>query len=97
MNTDFSPRISLVQKHNSTNTVICSKSKRTIPLDSRTVGKEKYSPVVLLYGGISFRSLIPTDSPIFIDDWLKSECQNIDKKKITMDQFLCIDLDQVRL
>jgi hypothetical protein len=68
LNTDFSARISLVQKHNSTNTVICSKSKRTIPLDSRTVGKDKYSPVVLLYGGLSFRGLIPTDSPIFIDD-----------------------------
>ncbi len=56
-----------------------------------------YSPVVLLYGGLSFRGLIPTDSPIFIDDWLKSECQNIDKKKITMDRFLYIDLDQLRL
>jgi hypothetical protein len=82
LNTDFRARISLVQKHNSKNTIIWPKSKRTIPFDLQTVGEEKYSPSVLLYGGISSRGLIPTDSPTFIDDWLKSKCQNIGKKKL---------------
>lgn len=53
------------------NTVIWSKSKRTIPIDLQTVGEEKYSPGVLLYGELTSHDLIPIDSLIFIDDWLK--------------------------
>ncbi|CAF3390123.1 unnamed protein product, partial [Rotaria sp. Silwood2] len=90
-------RISLVQKHNSKNNVIWSKDKTTIQLDLLTAEQEKYSLGVLIYGGISSRGLIPNDSPIFIDDWLKSECQKIHKKKITMDRFLYIKLIQQQL
>ncbi len=46
LNTDFRARISLVQKHNSKNTIIWTKSKRTIPFDLQTVGEEKYSLIL---------------------------------------------------
>jgi hypothetical protein len=97
INTDFSGRISLVQKHNSKNNVIWSTSKTTIPLELQTIGEEKYSPGVLLYGGISSCGLIPKAAPIFIDDWLKFECQKIGKKKLTRDRFLYIQLVEQHL
>ncbi|CAF5046640.1 unnamed protein product, partial [Rotaria sp. Silwood1] len=71
--------------------------KATIPLDLHTIGQEKYSAGVLLYDGISSRGLIPNPSPIFIDEWLKSEYQKIDKKRITMDRFLYIKLVEQQL
>ncbi len=94
MNTDFSGRVSLLQKHNSKNNIIWSTSKTTIPLALQGVYQEKYSPGVLLYGAISSRSLIPPTAPIFIDDWLKIECQKIGKEKPTMNRFLYVKLVQ---
>jgi hypothetical protein len=92
VNTDFSGRICLLQKHNSKNNIIWSTSKTTIPLTLQSVNQEKYSPGVLLYGAISSRGLIPQAAPIFIDDWLNIECQKINKKKKTMDRFLYVKL-----
>jgi len=81
MNTDFSCRVRLLQKHNSKNNIIWSTSKTTIPLALQSIDQEKYSPGVLLYGAISSRGLIPQAAPIFIDDWLTIECQKINKKQ----------------
>jgi hypothetical protein len=92
VNTDFSGRVSLLQKHNSKNNIIWSTSKTTIPLALQSVHQEKYSPDVLLYGAISSRGLIPPTAPVFIDDWLKIECQKINKKKPNMDRFLSVKL-----
>ncbi|CAF5053335.1 unnamed protein product [Rotaria sp. Silwood1] len=58
INTDFSGRINLVQKHNSKNNVVWSISKATIPLDLQTIGQQKYSPGIILFGAISSRGLI---------------------------------------
>ncbi|CAF3859255.1 unnamed protein product [Rotaria sp. Silwood1] len=92
VNTDFSGRVSLLQKHNSKNSIIWSTSKTTIPLALQSVHQEKCSPGVLLYGAISSRGLIPPTAPVFIDDWLNIECQKINKKKPTMDRFLYVKL-----
>ncbi|CAF3875757.1 unnamed protein product [Rotaria sordida] len=92
VNTDFSGRVSLLQKHNSKNNIIWSTSKTTIPLALQSVHQEKCSPGVLLYGAISSRGLIPPTASVFIDDWLKIECQKINKKKPTMDRFLYVKL-----
>jgi hypothetical protein len=81
MNTDFSCRVRLLQKHNSKNNIIWSTSKTTIPLALQSIDQEKYSPGVLLYGAISSGGLIPQAAPIFIDDWLTIECQKINKKQ----------------
>lgn len=97
INTDFSGRINLVQKHNNKNSIIWSKTKTTIPLNLQTVGQVKFSPGILVYGGISSRGLIPNNSPIFIDEWLASECRKIGKRKITMDRFLYIQLIEEEL
>ncbi len=47
VNTDFSGRISLLQKHNSKNNIIWSTSKTTIPLALQSVDQEKYSKTSL--------------------------------------------------
>ena len=46
----------------------------------------------MLFSGISARGLIPRNSPVFVDEWLKSECRIINKKRLTMDRFLYIKL-----
>lgn len=97
INTDFSGRIQLVQKHNSKNNVIWSKSKASIPTESQTIGQEKFSPGIMLFGGLSSRGLIPRNSPIFVDEWLKSECRKINKERVTMDRFLYIKLIEEEL
>jgi hypothetical protein len=51
----------------------------------------------MLFGGISSRDLVPRNSPIFVNEWLKSECQNINKKRLTMDRFLYIKLIEQEL
>jgi hypothetical protein len=96
INTDFSGRICLIQKQNSKNDVIWSRNKTTIPSHLLTAGQQKYSPGVLLFGAISSRGLIPKTSPIFVDDWLKTECKNF-KKRNTMDRFLYIKLIEQEL
>ena len=92
VNTDFSGRVSVLQKHNSKNDIVWSSSESTIPFALQSVDKKKYSPGVLLYGAISSRGLIPPSPLIFIDDWLTVECQKINKKKRTMDRFLYVKL-----
>jgi hypothetical protein len=86
INTDFSGHINLVQKHNSKNNVIWSTSKATIPLDLQTIGQQKYSPGVILFGGISSRGLIPRSSPIFVDEWL-----SLNVKSSTRNELVWID------
>ncbi|CAF5130771.1 unnamed protein product [Rotaria sp. Silwood1] len=97
INTDFSGRINLVQKHNSKNNVVWSISKATISLDLQTIGQQKYSSGIILFGAISSRGLIPRRSPIFIDEWLKSECKKLNKERISMDRFLYIKLVKSQL
>lgn len=97
INTDFSGRIQLVQKHNNKNSVIWSRSKASIPIELQTIGQEKFSPGVLLYGGLSSRGLIPRNSSIFVDEWLKRECRKINKERMTMDRFLYIKLIEEEL
>ncbi|CAF3794840.1 unnamed protein product [Rotaria sp. Silwood1] len=97
INSDFSGRINLIQKHNSKNDVIWSKDKTTIPAELLTVGQQKYYPGVIIFGAISSRGLIPKESPIFIDDWLKTECEKLGKKRHTMDRFLYIKLIEKEL
>ena len=92
VNTDFSGRIGLIQKHNIKNNIIWSRSKESIPLDLQTIGQEKFSPSVLIYVGITCRGLVPNHAPIFIDEWLKVECAKIGKQKNSMDRFLYIKL-----
>ncbi|CAF3407711.1 unnamed protein product [Rotaria sp. Silwood2] len=94
---DFSGRINLIQKHNSKKDVIWSKDKTTIPAELITVGQQKYCPGVIIFGAISSRGLIPKESPIFIDDWLKTECEKLGKKRHTMDRFLYIKLIEQEL
>ena len=64
VNTDFSDRISLIQKYNIENNIIWSKSKESIPLDLQTIGQEKFSRSVLIYDGITCRDLVPNHAPI---------------------------------
>jgi hypothetical protein len=97
INTDFSGRIQLIQKNNNKNNVIWSRSKATIPIELQTIGQEQFSPGVMLFGGISSRGLIPKNSPIFVDEWLKSECKKVHKKRLTMDRFLYIKLIEEEL
>jgi hypothetical protein len=97
INSDFSGRINLIQKHNAKNNVIWSKNKTTIPPELLTVGQQKYSPGVMIFGSISSRGLIPNNSPIFIDEWLKTECKRLKKKRITMDRFMYIKLIETEL
>jgi hypothetical protein len=97
INTDFSRQINLIQKNNSKNNVIWSTSKATIPLDLQTIGQQKYSAGVMLFGGISSRGLIPRRSPIFIDEWLKSQCKKLNKERISMDRFLYVKLVKQKL
>ncbi|CAF1517832.1 unnamed protein product [Rotaria sordida] len=97
INTDFSGRINLIQKHNSKNNIVWSRSKATIPLDLQTIGQQKYSLGIILFGAISSRGLIPKKSPIFIDEWLKFECKKLNKKRISMDRFLYIKLIKQKL
>jgi hypothetical protein len=97
INTDFSGRMQLIQKTNFKNNVVWSRSKATIPIELQTIGQEKFSPGVMLFSGISSRGLIPRNSPIFVDEWLKSECRKINKKRLTMDRFLYIKLIEEEL
>ena len=97
INSDFSGRIKLVQNHNSENNIIWSTNKTTIPPELLTIGQEKYSPGLTIFGAISSRGLIPKDSPIFVDEWLKAECKKINKKRINMDRFFYIKLIETEL
>ena len=51
----------------------------------------------MLFGAISSRRLVPENSPIFVDEWLKEECKKIKKERITMDRFLYIKLIEAEL
>ena len=92
MNTDFGGKINLIQKHNSKNSVIWSSSKKSIPVPLQTVGQQKFSPGVILFGGISSSDLIPSAAPIFVDAWLQFACKKVNKKRKSMDRFLYIEL-----
>jgi hypothetical protein len=74
---------------------VWSKTKTTIPPELLTIGQQKYCPSVMIFGAISSRGLIPKHSPIFIDDWLKTECKKVNKEQNTMDRFLYINIKLV--
>ena len=61
------------------------------------MSQAKYSPEIMLYGGISSCGLIPASSPTFADEWLKSQSKNTNKKRLTMNRFLYIKLIQQQL
>ncbi len=95
INSDFSARINLIQKHNSKNDIVWSKNKTTIPPELLTGSQKRYCSGIMIFGAISSRSLILKHSPIFIDDWLKTECKKVNKEQNTMDRFLYINIKLV--
>ena len=54
-------------------------------------GDEKYSPGVMLFGGITSEGLVPRNEPIFFTEWLSKHCKKIKKEKKTLDNRIYAD------
>ena len=68
-NTDFSAYIRTQPRHNSKNHVVYAKQKSDVR--SLLSNKEqKFSPGVMLWGGICARGLVPPSAPLFVDQVL---------------------------
>ncbi|CAF1464854.1 unnamed protein product, partial [Rotaria sp. Silwood1] len=70
VNTDFSKPIRLTPQLNTKNDIIWSTSRRDADTHGGYYGREKFSPSVMLWGGISWNGLIPKKAPVFIDEFL---------------------------
>ena len=68
-NTDFSATIRTHQRHNTKNNVVYGQNREDIR-DKLTTQEKKFSPGVMLWGGISARGLIPPTCPLFVDEVL---------------------------
>ena len=71
LNNDFSAYLRTQPRHNSKNHVVYAKQKSDIR--AKLANKEqKFSPGVMLWGGISARGLVPSSAPLFVDEVLAS-------------------------
>ena len=81
--TDFSKPIRLVRLTNKQNDgILIDKDD-----DENTIlqkGHKKYTPGVMLWGGIYAGGLIPKNAPIFFTDILRKRCKQLHKNKISM-------------
>ena len=68
-NTDFSATIRTHQRHNTKNNVVYGQNREDIR-DKLTTQEKKFSPGVMLWGGISARGLIPPTCPLFVNEVL---------------------------
>ena len=60
-------------RHNSKNHVVYAKKTEKSQIRSLLSNKEqKFSPGVMLWGGISARGLVPSSAPLFVDEVLAS-------------------------
>ena len=67
INTDFSAIIRTHPRHNSKNNVVYCREKGDIR-DKLANPEQKFSPGVMLWGGISAVGLVPQDAPLFVDE-----------------------------
>lgn len=67
INTDFSAKIKISPTRNSKNDVVWAQSRDGAG-DSLESSEEKFSLGEMIWGGISARGLIPSESPIFVSD-----------------------------
>lgn len=93
VNTDFSQKFKLFPLPNTKNRVIWSSSRQEADDAGALVGIEKYCPSVMLWGGISWRGLIPNNAPLFVDDWLKLNFPQ-EPKTMTSDKY-CVLLERI--
>ena len=91
INTDFSSLIRINARHNSKNHVVYGKDKESIK--ELLVNKEKkFSPGIMLWGGISARGLIPRKAPVYVDDLLNGALKPDGSKKKNVDSLAYIQL-----
>ena len=67
INTDFSAKIRCHPTRNSKNDVVWSRSRDEAG-DMLETAKEKYSAGDMIWGGVSARGLVPSESPIFVSE-----------------------------
>ena len=69
INTDFSAKIKLHPSRNSKNDIVWSGSRESA---SSLLGapEEKFSAGVMVWGGVSYRGLVPAAAPVFCDEFL---------------------------
>ena len=70
VNTDFSKPIRLTPQLNAKDDIIWSAIRRDADEHGGIYVREKFSPGVMLWGGISWKGLIPKDAPVFVDEFL---------------------------
>ena len=70
INTDFSAKIKINPTRNSKNDVIWAQS-RDAAGDKLDCKEEKYSLGEMIWGGVSWRGLVPSDRPIFMSEFYK--------------------------
>src|SRR5438034_7177208 len=69
VNTDFSAFVRTKPLHNRKNNVVWAK-KRSDAGNILKNQEEKFSPGVMLWGGVTARGLIPQNAPVFCDEFL---------------------------
>ena len=71
INTDFSAKIKTNPSRNTKNDVVWATGRDQAgdKLESR---EEKYSVGVMIWGGVSWRGLVPSDRPVFMDEFYKN-------------------------
>lgn len=89
VNTDFSKHFRLTPTPNTKNQVIWSQTRVEADEAGGVVGIEKFSPGTMLFGGVSWRGLIPTNAPIFVDDFLQDnfDFERGEKKTVNGDRY----------
>ncbi|CAF1544239.1 unnamed protein product [Didymodactylos carnosus] len=70
VNTYFSKPFRLTPELTSKNDIIWSTSRQDADKHGGYHGREKFSPGIMLWGGISWNGLIPPEAPVFIDKFL---------------------------
>lgn len=71
INTDFSAKIKINPSRNSKNDVVWALS-RDAASDKLESKEEKYSVGDMIWGGVSWRGLVPSHKPVFMSDFFKN-------------------------
>lgn len=87
VNTDFSAKIKLTPTRNSKNDIIWSTSRSNAG-DLLVSSEEKFSLGEMIWGGISYRGLIPKESPIFVSEL----CALYSQKQTTVNATMYADM-----
>ena len=70
INTDFSAKIKINSTRNSKNDVVWAMSREAAG-DKFESKEEEYSVGDMIWGGVSWRGLVPSDKPVFMSDFYK--------------------------